>query len=71
MDVLTDRQYKTYGYTSRYSGIPIYFNGNDNKYVYGVGSNLTTSTSYTLHKLSDYDTLDSLSLHYYGRPDLY
>lgn len=71
MDILTDKQYKTYDYTSRYSSVPIYFNEEDGKYIYGITSNLVTSTTYTLHKLSDYDTLDSLSLHYYGRPDLY
>lgn len=71
MDVLTNKQYKTYSYTSRYSNIPIYFNSNDLKYVSGIVSNLNTNTAYTLHKLADSDTLDSLSLHYYGRPDLY
>lgn len=71
MNKISDKQYKTYDYTSRYSGFPIYYNEVDKKYIYGITSNLSERTSYTLHNLSDYDTLDSLALHYYGRPDLY
>lgn len=71
MNVLTDKYYKTYNYTSRYSNIPIYFNAADSKYICGISTNLKTNTAYTLHKLVDTDTLDSLALHYYGRPDLF
>ena len=34
-------------------------------------NNLKDSTPFVVHKIQPYDTLDSLSLHYYGRPDYY
>lgn len=71
MDILKDKSSKTYLYTSRYATIPYYYNTLDRKYVYGITKNLKTNTSYTLHRLADSDTLDSLSLYYYGRPDLF
>lgn len=71
MEVLTDRSIKTYDYTSRYAPFPYYFNTEDNKYVYGLTSQLSLNTEYTIHTVTDTDTLDYLAFHYYGRPDLY
>lgn len=71
MDVLTNKSRKYYDYTSRYSTIPYYYNVNDKKYVYGLTKNLRTDTEYVIHNITDVDTLDSLALKYYGRPDLF
>lgn len=71
MDVTDSKGYKTYDGTSRYSSVPYYYNRLDGKYVYGVGKQLSTSTAYTVHELASADTLDSLALKYYGRPDYF
>lgn len=71
MDVLKNKQLKTYDYISRYVTFPIYYHILDNKYIYGKTAQLDKNTSYVLHKLIQKDTLDSLANYYYGRPDLY
>ena len=71
MNVLKDKSSKTYLYTSRYATLPYYYNTLDKKYMYGISKNLTTNTDYVLHNLVDSDSLDSLALKYYGRPDLF
>jgi hypothetical protein len=71
MEVLTDKSIKTYDYTSRYAPFPFYFNNEDNKYVYGLTSQLSLNTEYTIHMVKDTDTLDYLAYYYYGRPDLF
>jgi len=71
MNVLSDKSIKTYDYTSRYAPFPYYFNNNDDKYVYGLTSQLSLNTEYLIHMVEDVDTLDSLALKYYGRPDLF
>ena len=71
MNVLKDKSSKTYLYTSRYATLPYYYNILDKKYMYGISKNLNTNTDYVLHNLVDSDSLDSLALKYYGRPDLF
>ena len=71
MNALKDKSSKTYLYTSRYATLPYYYNTLDKKYVYGISKNLNTNTDYVLHNLVDSDSLDSLALKYYGRPDLF
>ena len=71
MNVLKDKSSKTYLYTSRYATLPYYYNTLDKNYVYGISKNLNTNTDYVLHNLVDSDSLDSLALKYYGRPDLF
>ena len=71
MNVLKDKSSKTYLYTSRYATLPYYYNTLDKKYMYGISKNLNTNTDYVLHSLVDSDSLDSLALKYYGRPDLF
>lgn len=69
MNVLKNEQTKNYDYLSRYSTVAIAYNSVDKKYVYKIGKHLKTTTEYSLHTLGQYDTLDSISLYYYGRPD--
>lgn len=71
MDSLRGKSYKQYPYISRYSRFPYYYNIQDNKYVYGITGQLDKDTIYVLHKVEIKDTLDSLALQYYGRPDYF
>ena len=71
MDVLTKKQWAEYNYTSRYTPFPFYYNEEDRKYIYGITKQLGQDVDYVLHTLKDSDTVDSLALKYYGRPDLY
>ena len=71
MNILKNKSYRTYDYTSRYSTYHYYYNKLDKKYIYGITGQLSDETEYTLHYVTDRDTLDSLALYYYGRPDLY
>lgn len=70
-DVLKDKNYATFDYTCRYSGIPYYYQTQDNKYFYGLGSNLSKQTAYITHEIKVTDTLDYLALKYYNNPTYY
>ena len=71
MDVLKDKSQKRYSYISRYTPFSYYYHTLDNKYIYGLGAQLNQDVTYVAHKVTESDTLDSLSLKYYGRPDYY
>lgn len=71
MDILTNKQTRSYNYTSRYAPFPLYYNTQDDKYMYGLTSQLLDSTEFVLHNVVDTDSLDKLAYKYYGRPDLF
>jgi len=71
MDILKNKRYNNYDYTCRYTPVPYYYNSLDNKYIYGIGKNLSKDTTYTLHNVKDTDTLDYLALKYYNNPTYY
>ena len=71
MDVLKDKSQKRYKYISRYTPFAYYYHTLDNKYIYATTSQLNENVTYVAHKVNESDTLDSLSLKYYGRPDYY
>jgi len=72
MNILTEKQYKSYDRVSRYSVFPYYYNRLDNKYVYGVTSHLITEgKNFVTHIVEPGDTLDTLSLYYYNNPTYY
>ena len=71
MDTLKNKQYETYTYYSRYTGVPYYFDTIKEQEVYGIGSNMKQSNSWTAHELVPTDTLDSLALKYYNNPTLW
>ena len=71
MDVLKDEQKREYDYISRYASFPFYYNTQDDKYIYGTTSQLSTGVAFVEHKVRQWDTLDSIAFYYYGRPDLY
>lgn len=71
MDILINKSYKNYNYTSRYSLVPYYYNRLDDKYVSGITKQLKDDTSYTLYTVKQSDTFDSLALDFYNNPTLY
>jgi hypothetical protein len=71
MDVLKDKTYKSYDYTSRYTAVPYFYNTVDDKYIYGIGTQMKKDIPYVAHKVIDTDTLDSLALKYYNNPTYY
>lgn len=68
MDDLTNKKYVSFDYTSRYTGVPYYFNTRDQKEICGLGTNLFTNTSFVSYTVKQEDTLDSLALTYYNNP---
>lgn len=71
MDVLNNKQTKSYDFVSRYTTFPFYYHTLDSKYIYGLTKLLNKDTPYVSHTVTQTDTLDSLSFKYYGRPDYY
>lgn len=67
-EILTNKTYRNYNYTCRYTPIPYYFHKVDNKYVYGTSSQLIKNNTFVYHTINQNDTLDSLSLVYYNSP---
>lgn len=70
-DALKDKNYKQYENISRYSAFPYYYHTVDNKYIYGTTAHIDKNISFVSHEVREGDTLDNLSLTYYGRPDYY
>jgi len=71
MDVLKNKTFAKFDYICRYSNIPYYYHTIDDKYVYGLSTNMRKDTSYTLYKVKPEDTLDSIALDYYNNPTLF
>jgi len=71
MDVLKNKKYESCDYICRYSPVPYYYHTLDDKYIYGLGTNVSKDAPYTIHKVKETDTLDSLALDYYNNPTLY
>lgn len=66
-DVLSEKYYKVYDRVSRYSVFPYYYNRLDEKYIYGITSQLKQEdTLYVSHTVKQGDTLDTLALYYYN-----
>lgn len=68
MERLTNKNYATYDYTCRYTGVPYYYDTATGKEVYGIGEQLSKNTAWVAHKVKPEDTLDSLALTYYNNP---
>jgi nucleoid-associated protein YgaU len=68
MEKLTDKRSVTFDYTSRYSGVPYYYDTVKNRDVPGIGHQIDFNTSYVLHTVKADDTLDKLALDYYDNP---
>ena len=71
MDILKDRQGKSYDYLSRYANFSIYYNTLDKKFITGLTAQLSKDTTYVVIKVDESTTLDYLANKYYGRPDYF
>ncbi len=71
MDVLTNKQYKSYDRLSRYSNFPIYYNTLNDKYCSGTTTYLADDTQYVMYKVKFNDTYDSIALKSYNNPTYY
>ena len=71
MDILKDKQYKSYNYLCRYTSFPYYYNMEDLKYIYGTTAQLNNNTVYTIHIVKNGDTWDTIALDYYNNPTLF
>lgn len=71
MDVLTNKRYIQFDYTSRKIGVPVYYNSNDDREMYGIGANMLKDCPWSAHKVSGSDSLHSLALKYYNNPTLW
>jgi hypothetical protein len=68
MDDLTKKRFAQFDYTSRYTGIPYYYNKKDQREIYGLSRNMIKNSSWVAHKVAQDDTLDKLALNYYNNP---
>jgi nucleoid-associated protein YgaU len=68
MNKLTDKRSVAFDYTSRYSGVPYYYDTVKNRDVPGIGYQIDFNTPYVLHVVKADDTLDKLALEYYDNP---
>lgn len=72
MDVLTNKQKRTdYDSLSRYVPFSYCYHTLDGKFIYELTSHISTSSEFVAHTVLPFDTLESLALKYYGRPDYY
>lgn len=72
MDVLRDKKRRAdYDALSRYEIFSYYFHSLDEKFIYGITNHLSQDIEFVLHTITEKDTLDNLSLKYYGRPDYF
>ncbi len=68
MDALKNKNYIQYDYISRYTGVPSYYNINDDRELLGLCKNVKKTASYAVHKVTPDDTLHKLALKYYNNP---
>lgn len=71
MNTLKNKMYHQYEYTSRYSGVPYYYDTLEDRSIYGIGSNMYKNTTWVAHKVTQTDSLDYLALKYYANPTLW
>lgn len=68
MDTLKNKKYLNYGYLSRMTSTPVYFDTLKSKYANGISVDLNKETPSVTHKVKHGETLDSLALKYYNNP---
>lgn len=68
MDILTNKQYISYDYRNRYTGVPNFYNTEDQREQPGITTNMKKNIAWVAHKVKQEDTLDSLALKYYNNP---
>ena len=68
MDVLKNKNYMQYDYISRYTGVPYYYNSEDQREIFGLSKNMIKNAKTITHKVKPADNLHSLALKYYNNP---
>lgn len=68
MDTLKNKTYANFDYLSRYTNTPYYYDTLRDRHVYGIGTNIKTTTEFVTHIVRSNDTLSSLALKYYNNP---
>lgn len=68
-DILTQKAYKDYTYISRYSVFPYYYNRMDEKYIYGLTSQLKKDTNFVSYKVKR--VIQQIVYHYISMVHLY
>lgn len=68
MDTLRNKMYANFDYLSRYENVPYYYDTLCNREIYGIGTNLKTTSEFSTHEVRSNDTLESLALKYYNNP---
>lgn len=68
MDTLKNKTFAEFNYPSRYANVPYYYDTLTNKEIYGIGTNIKTTTEFVTHKVATRDTLNYLALKYYNNP---
>jgi len=68
MDTLKNKRYGSFNYTSRYTGIPYYYDYEAKREVYGIIKPMLKNNAWVAHKIDQEDSLDSLALKYYNNP---
>lgn len=71
MDTLKNKQYASFNYTCRYATVPFYYDTLGQKYVYGIGTNVSKNTDSVLYSVQQGDNLDLLALKFYNNPTLW
>lgn len=68
MDTLKNKMYANFDYISRYANTPYYYDTLKDRPIFGIGTNLKTTSEFVTHTVKSTDTLHSLSLKYYNNP---
>lgn len=68
MEKLTNKRYNTFDYTCRYTTVPYFYDTETQSDVYGIGTQMSSQTTFVSHKVCPEDTLDALALTYYNNP---
>lgn len=68
MDILTNKRVNRFEYICRYTGVPYYYNTEDQRDIMGLGQNMLKDIPWVAHKVLPEDTWDSLALTYYNNP---
>lgn len=68
MDILKNKTYLQFDYLSRFTGVPAYYNSQDDREHFGLCKNVNKNASYAVHKVTFDDTLHKLALKYYNNP---
>lgn len=71
MDVLSNKEYRTYNYISRYSPSPVYYHRLDDKYIVGRDKWLKEDSLFESYIVQVNDSYDSLALRFYNNPSYY